>query len=299
MNGNNGRRPARPAAGRGRAPRKGASNRRRVKRRGWRWLVALPLLALALWLLLSNYVFIIRNVEVLGSGDIPAADVVRLSGIRLGGRMGRLDDETLRQNVEADGRLALVDARPRYPSTVVLSVRQRTQDALILQAGKVLVLDSDGYVVSVGDRLPEQSVPYVTGLKPSTFHLGRQLDVADGRLNAMRAVLEALKAQGATEYVSELNVESTADLRIITRTGVTVLLGDAQNMADKIAWMAGTLRDLEARGETYGRLDVSSGNKADFLSYATPTPAPTPEPTPDPYAEGVYTEDAIIGEGAI
>ena len=49
---------------------------------------------------------------------------------------------------------------------------------------------------------------------------------------------------------------------------------------NKIIWMMGALRDLEARGETLGKLDVSSGTKADFLSGATPTPAPTPPSSP-------------------
>ena len=41
-------------------------------------------------------------------------------------------------------------------------------------------------------------------------------------------------------------------------------LGNSENMNNKIIWMAGTLKDLEARGETSGTLDVSSGNKADY-----------------------------------
>ena len=278
-----------------RSPR-GGRPRRRVRRRSRSWLVAVPLVALALWLIAVNYILVIRNVEVTGGGAVSAAEVVRLSGIRLGGRMSRLDEAQIRQNVESDGRLAFMGVSRRYPSTVRIAVRERTHDALILQAGKVLILDTEGYVAEVIDRLPAESMPYVTGLRPSTYQLGRRLDAADGRLNAMRAALEALKAQGGLEYVSELNVENTADLRITTRTGMTVLLGDAENMERKVAWMLGALRDLEARGETLGRLDVASGSKADFLPAATPTPSPTPSPTPDPY--GLEGEE-FPADGAI
>ena len=106
----------------------------------------------------------------------------------------------------------------------------------------------------------------------------------------MKATVEALKAHGAMAYASEINVEDVDDLRIITRTGITVLLGSADNMGDKIAWMAGALADLEARGEVHGSLDVSSGTKADFKPEATPEsllygygqPAQsTAEPLPD------------------
>ena len=253
-------------------------------------MLALPVALLALWLTLTNYVFVVRNVEVIGAGSVPAEEVVRACGIRLGSKLKSLDPAVIEANVDATGTLAYVDVQRRYPVTVRLTVRERSHDALTLQAGKVLILDSDGYVVSADNTAPEQSVPYVTGLKSNTYRIGKQLDATPARLEAMKAVLEALKEKGATAYVSELNVEYPSDIQILTRTGMTVLLGDAENMVKKVVWMAGALRDLESRGETLGRLDVSSGSKADYLPMvvATPTPAPTQNlylletPTPSP-----------------
>lgn len=258
-----------------------SKRRKSARRPAWLpWAASIAILALALWLLLTNVVFVVRDVQVIGAGEIPEADVRRLSGIRLGSRISAVDAERVRLDVESDGRVAFVSLARRLPNRVVLTVRPRTEDAVILQAGKIVVLDSEGYVVSAGgDRLPEGNAVYVTGIKASYYTLGRQLDTADGRVGCMRAVLEALKAQRATAYVSELSVADTADLRVITRTGITVLLGDSSNMTEKITWMAGTLADLEARGETTGTLDVSSANKADYA----PTPAgeATPEPEPE------------------
>ena len=41
------------------------------------------------------------------------------------------------------------------------------------------MLDSDGYVVSAGDSMPEESIPYVTGLRPSTYRVGKRLLASD------------------------------------------------------------------------------------------------------------------------
>lgn len=256
-------------------------------------MLAVPVAVLLVWLLLTNYVFLIRNVQVVGAGDMSEADVVRLSGIPLGGRLNAVDKAALRAKLESTGQLAFVSAEKKYPDTVVLTVRQRSRDAITLQAGKLLVLDSDGYVVSVGDVAPEDGMPYVMGLKFSTYRLGKQIDAPESRLNAMKAVLEALKAHNALGYVSEINLEHLSDIELIARKGIVVSLGDADNMNNKIIWMVGALQDLESRGETLGRLDVSSGSKADFLSGATPTPAPTPTPVPE------ITPEAVIGEDAI
>ena len=228
------------------------------------WIAAVAALAVALWILLANVVLVVRDVRVVGAGDLADSEVVRLAGIRLGTRMSALDEERIRLDVESSGRLAFVSLEKKLPSQVVLTVRPRTMDALILQAGRILVLDSDAYVVDVAETLPGGQAVYVTGIRSTSYAVGRQLDHADGRCAAMKAVVEALKAQGATGYVSELSVENTADIRVITRAGTTVLLGDASNMEAKVMWMAGALSDLESRGETGGQLDVSSGTKADY-----------------------------------
>ncbi len=253
------------------------------------WIATVAVLGIALWLLLANVVFVVRDVQIVGAGEVPETDVRHLSGIRLGSRLNAVDVERVRLDVESDGRLAFVDLEKRYPSRVVLTVRPRTLDAIILLGGKILVLDSDAYVVRVTDRLPDGQIPYVTGLKAMYYALGRQLDTADGRCGAMKAVVEALKARNATAYVSELNVANTEDIRIITRTGMKVLLGDSTDMENKIAWMAGALADLEARGETNGQLDVSSGTKADFR------PAGTAAEQAVEAAEG--EEPGAVGDG--
>ena len=258
------------------------------------WLIAVAALGVALWLLLANVVFVVRDVRVDGAGEIPEEDVVRLSGIRFGAPMRRVDPEKVRLDVESDGRLAFLDLEKRYPNQILLSVRPRSRDAVVQQGGNTLILDAQGYVVEVVDRLPEAQMPYVSGLRASYYRLGRRLDAADGRVDAMGTVLETLKARGAMAYASEVNVDDIEDLRIITRTGVTVLLGNAGNMPDKIAWMVGALADLEARGERGGRLDVVSGAKADYIPEATPEPngklygfdATAPAATPDPGAAG-------------
>lgn len=229
------------------------------------WAASVLLLAAALALLLVKVVFVVRDVQVVGNGSLAAEDVLRISGIRLGSRLGAVDEEHVRECVESDGRLAFISLERRLPNHVILTVRQRSRDALVLQGGKVLVLDSDGYVVEVTDRLPESGIPYVTGLKPATYQQGSQLDTTDGRVACLKAILEAAKARGAFTYIAEIDVSNMKNLRAITRTGLTVILGDSGNMDNKMIWMAGAVADLEARGETTGRLDVASGSKADYL----------------------------------
>lgn len=228
--------------------------------------VLVAVVALAVFLILNQWVFVVRNVFVSGNGDIPPEDIIRLSRITMGGRLGKLDEEQLAYNVEGDGRLAFEGVEIDYPNTVIMNVRLRTHDAITLQGSKIVVMDSDGYVISVHDRVPAESAPYVTNLKISAYSIGRQIDANPERIAGMKAVVEAIKAVNAKNYVSEIDMEDPNHMTIISRTGIIVSLGDASNMENKIAWMIGALQDLESRGQTSGMLDVASGTKADYFA---------------------------------
>lgn len=224
----------------------------------------LAALALGVWLLLDNAVFVARDVRVEGNQTIDAQSIMRAARLPLGGKMRDVDEEQVRSSLESGGLVELVSLEKNYPSEIVLHVRERVCEAVVAHAGVVLTLERDGTVIERLSALPDTDAVYVTGLGVTSYRLGQVVSAPSARLAAMTAVLEALYDNAATQYVSELNVSDANSIYIYTRTGMRVDLGNRENMNNKIIWMTGALRDLEARGETSGTLDVSSGNKADY-----------------------------------
>ncbi|MGN0801997.1 MAG: cell division protein FtsQ/DivIB [Candidatus Faecivicinus sp.] len=224
-------------------------------------LVLLAIAAGLLWLKL----FVVRNVVIEGAADIPQEEIIRATKIAFGASIAKVDAEKLRANLESTGVYALDDVTVRYPNTVVLSVRQRTRDATVLNGGQYLVMDSDGYVIATSTTLPEDGGVYVYGLGATAYRIGGRIAAPEDRLLAMKRVLDALREQNAMEYVSDLDLSETAQLWMTTRTGLRVDLGGTENMDEKILWMRAAVIDLEARGEIRGTLDVSSGARADYM----------------------------------
>lgn len=224
-------------------------------------LVLLAIAAGLLWLKL----FVVRNVVIEGATDISQEEIIRATKIVFGGSIAKVDAEKLRANLESTGVYALDDVTVRYPNTVVLSVRQRTRDATVLNGGQYLVMDSDGYVIETSATLPEDGGVYVYGLGATAYRVGGRITAPEDRLLAMKRALDALREQNAMEYISDLDLSDTAQLWMTTRTGLRVNLGGTENMYDKILWMRAAVSDLEARGEIRGTLDVSSGERADYM----------------------------------
>ena len=239
---------------------------RRISARSKRLLIAVAaavLVTAAVFALLGR-VFVVRNVAVAGVSDDLRDEVIRASGLEMGGSIRSVDEDSLRRSLESTGRFALDGVEVRYPNTVTLMVRERTRDAMVLSGARLLVMDADGYVIEAVDTVPEDAGVYITGLEGGAYRIGGRISAPEEKLAAMKAVLEAIRSQGASGYVSELNLSDVFNLTLTTRSGIRVLLGDANDMGGKILWMCSAVDDLQSRGQAGGTLDVSSGSKADY-----------------------------------
>lgn len=213
---------------------------------------------------LLREVFVVRNVLIAGETSATDVELIRGTQIEMSSSIFRVDEAQMRRSLESSGRFALEGVEVEYPNTVILQVRERTRDAMVLNGGKILVMDSDGYVIEVCDTMPENSGVYVTGLDGTSYRIGSRFSAPEDKLTAMKIITEAVREQNAAMYVSELNLDNLMSMWMITRTGIRVELGDSDSMDQKILWLRSVVADLERRGETSGTLDVSGGNKADY-----------------------------------
>lgn len=228
------------------------------------WVVLVALILLLAWLFVDRNLLVVRNFEVEGAFDGGNADVIRHSGIAPGDRMRKLDTEKALLNVESTGEYDCISVEKKFPSTVIITVRGR-QPAAVMEAGGFMVtMDDEGYVMEISRTMPGEQFVYVTGVEARNWELGRRIEADDERLHAMCEAVKAIVVNGAQAYVSEVNVSDKNAIYAYSRTGIYVLMGDAENMENKVMWMKYALADLEMRGETTGHLDVSSGDKADF-----------------------------------
>jgi len=209
-------------------------------------------------------VLVIRYVLVDGASAYSDEEIIRAAQIDMGGSIFRVDEEELRFSMSQDGRFALEGVTVEYPDTVILHVRERTKDAVIRSGGQMLVMDSDGYVVEVHSTMPVDCGIYVNGLENGSYRIGMQITAPEEKLQAMKAVTEAIRKQNAFGLVSELNLDDLRNIWMLTRTGIRVELGDMNEMDGKIMWMCSAVADLEKREES-GTLDVSGGDRAFYL----------------------------------
>lgn len=239
----------------------------RRKRKGLKIILIILLLLALSAALLYKFLFVIRNAEVIGAQSYTPDSIVRSAQIDFGKSIFRIDENEIAHNINAAGRIAYDAAEIRYPDTLILYVHERQAAAMAAHAGLVLILDENGVVINTEAQIPNSDLMYISNFDISAYGIGETVNANPQQLEAYCAVAQAVQANNARAYVSELDLSDTNNIVIITRTGIRVQLGNASNMDSKIAWMKSAVSDLEARGSNSGTLDVASGTKADFMPY--------------------------------
>lgn len=203
----------------------GAAPRRRLPRRSTFVLLAVGVVVVALvvtWIVVFSPVFGVRTVKVLGTKQLSAAQVRTAASIKHGTPLVRLDTAAVTRRVERLPEVESAQVSTSFPSTVTVTVVERTPVGYIASDGKDVLVDSDGVqyrtVSKAPAHLPRFVVPTGTLAKRTAAALGT---VAGALTPALRAVVTSIQALDPTS------------ITLTVKGGTLVRWGSAARSADK------------------------------------------------------------------
>ena len=234
--------------------------RRGVKTVLWALAALILLFGLIFWL--WSCAFVLRSVVVQGS-SLDVETIVAAAGIEKGESVFSLDEATVREGINALGTACLEEYELRLPDRLLLRLRDREPAAMLPFDGKLMLIDGEGYAISLAEDAPDTDLLYLSGVEIPDFYAGQAVDDAAGRLALYRRIFAALDEMHAAMYVSEIDLSDADAPRIITRSGILVGL-DADAIEAELGLMKATVADLEARNVSGGFLRMESGSRADY-----------------------------------
>ena len=234
----------------------------RERRGAAKWLsaAAAVLILTAAALILHFAVFTVRNVTVIGNEQIPAAEVIRLSGIRMGTPILSLNAEAVERNLSANPALKYRYLEKKFPSTVILSVREREACCWMTWNGILYTMDKQRTVLFESEDLSiRPALVRVDGLKIRSGTLvGQTLALETAEQQALFSTLFLeMKVLGCTELIEEADLSNAYSVLLTTRDGFTVAMGDGQNIHAKLRSMLLTREELLRRGYSGGVINVT------------------------------------------
>lgn len=241
-------------------PRRKAGTKTAGKTRLPSILIIVFILAAAL-LALRFAVFNVTEIQVTGNVNIPAGEIIRISGIRTGDNILTLDEKRVEQRITSDYRLLFRYMGREFPHKVVLSVREREACCWITYCGILYVMDKNRMV------LAETEDP---GVRPANLVEIKGLDIRSNTMvgqvinlgnttqqTVFGELFLEMKVLGCTGMIQEADISNPSSVLLTTRDGYTVSLGDGTDIHAKLRSMLLVRDELQNMGMNGGIINVS------------------------------------------
>jgi cell division protein FtsQ len=257
-----GKRPAGPAGRRGGATDRRIAERRREvvrervrrRRRLLAWSVALILAALGSSKLVASPLFGLSAVQVRGTTVLSEDEVLAASGVRVGEPYLGIDLASIRRRVETLPWVGRAEVRRDYPSSLRITVVERTPVASIVAAGRYWLVAAGGVVLKAASAKPP-GVPFVADVPvPARIGPGTRLPAGGPLANAI-AALRGLRPELA-KLVVAVQAPSVDSLRFRLRGGMRILYGVAADQPAKDTAVLLISRRLQREGRKVVLIDV-------------------------------------------
>jgi cell division protein FtsQ len=206
-------------------------------------------LAVLAWVLWGSPLLAVRTVQVDGVATLPAEQVRETAGVDEGTPLLRVDVTAVQERVAQLPQVDSVEVTRGWPSTVVITVVERTPVAVVGTPGRRSLVDARGVLFDTitGDA-PEGAVP---------------LEVADpgpddaptmAALGALTALPDDVRGQ-----VAGAAATSAEDVSLTLEDGTTVRWGTPEQTDEKAAALTAVLDQIASGAlEPAGTIDVST-----------------------------------------
>jgi cell division protein FtsQ len=210
---------------------------------------ALLLLTAVVWFLWAGPVLAVGAVQVDGAGTLAADEVRKAAGIEAGTPLLRVDVEDAEARVARLPQISAVEVTRGWPRSVVITVVERVPVAVVGEAGRRSLVDSDGVLFDTITGAPP------VGVVP--------LEVTDPGPDdaATRAALEALVALPGKvrDGIDGAAVGGPEDITLRLTDGTLVRWGGPADSAAKATVLTALLdRMSDGALEPAGTIDLST-----------------------------------------
>lgn len=210
--------------------------------------------------LLRSPYFAVRSVQVLGTQRVSPEEVKELTGVRPGVNIFSLRADELAKTVSGHPWIKSIDLTRHLPGQVVLTVHERRPLFLVPYRTSFLEVAGDGVILAVRPTLSGQALPLVTGFSvASEVRLGQRLP--GPAVEQISRCLKGLPADFLAQ-VAEIHLDGAGEFTLYTLSRQQILLGQPENLNQKLALLAGTLAELKAQGQVAVTIDVRSAKEA-------------------------------------
>jgi cell division protein FtsQ len=224
--------------------------RRLTGRRAWIVAAGVVLGLAAAGIGVSRWpLFAARDIQVRGGPHVTRAQIVEVAAISRGTSVLWLDEAAAERRLEAEPWIARAEVVTEFPSTVRISVTERTTVAVATDGVRGSLMAGDGTSLEVADRDPAMPVIRLA----ASGSVDGPVPGPVGAARALGAMSPAIR-----DRVGRVVVQLDGTLEIRIEDGPVVRYGAPSDLEAKARAISRMLAWAEAQGERILRLTVTT-----------------------------------------
>ncbi len=230
------------------------------------------------------YGFLLSDIVVLGNENYSSDYIIERSELKLGTHMLLVDLDEAEENIAEDPYLQVDSVTYIFPSRVRILVTERKAVAGIVGLDSNVIIDKNGYVLSMAGGTDISDLIQVTGVTVSGFQLGQRLgqgnDFSTATLIQIIAVLEQYDIASS---IKSIDLTTPLAITMTAQNGLRIHVGQATGLDEKMDVLARLLPQFLDKGITSGTLYLSAkgGTVYSTTSYTDRTPIEITDDTAD------------------
>lgn len=221
----------------------------------------LILLIALIILILSSSIFNIKTISVEGNENLSDDKIISLSSLELYTNIFKFSKSKISQNIEENAYIENVSISRKLPSTVEITVKERTINYMLQFADSYVYINNQGYMLEISNE--KKDVPILIGFTTdlSNIKAGNRINSEDlSKMNMVIRIYENLKLNGLGDIITKIDISNEKNYTLILETeGKTVYLGDASDLNTRILCLQSILDQTSGKsGEIFLNVDLNS-----------------------------------------
>lgn len=228
------------------------------------------------------YGFLLSDVVVMGNEAFSTGYISDLSGLTLGTHMLFVDLDEAEANISENPYLQVESVTYIFPARVRIIVSERKEVAGIVGLDSTVIIDRNGYVLSMTAGTDISDLIQVTGVSMTGYELGQRLgqgnDFSTATLVQLLAVLEQY---ALSDSIKSIDLTTPLAITMTATNGLKIHVGQATELESKLDVLARILPQFFAKGVNTGTLYLSAkgGTVYSTTDYKNRTPIEIPDDT--------------------
>ncbi len=215
-------------------------------RRKLKYIVFLLIICITVAFLLSSSLFLISNINVNGNISVSTDEVIRLSLIRPGQNIFRINTRKSMKFIFQNPYIKMIKIKRAFPNTINIDVIEREAIAIVPYVGSFLNIDEEGMIIKISTPEDKPDLPLINGLKFDTFKVGELLSIEDiKQFDLTVKTIKEIKNADLINKIQEVDITDIYNIKLKTDTDIKVNMGDDRKLAFKMAFAKSIIADVE------------------------------------------------------